>query len=72
MASIVLFASPNFPFKILRTGDLLRQSVAGGGHTTRIPSEVGRDNRRAPFDMSDFPALAGRVSLTHVTPRDAY
>lgn len=50
--------------------DLLRQSVGSGGHTTRIPCEAVRETRRVPFDMSDFPALAGRVSLPHGAPRD--
>merc|ERR1719181_462887 len=42
----------------------------GGIHATHVPSELGRETRRAPFDMSEFPALAGRTQLPHGTPRD--
>lgn len=39
-----------------------------GMHATAQPS---MDSRRAPFDMSEFPALAGQVSLPHCIGRES-
>jgi hypothetical protein len=39
-----------------------------GMHATAQPST---DSRRAPFDMSEFPALAGQVSLPHCIGRES-
>lgn len=50
-------------------GDLTRHPVRIPH--ANLPVEMGRDARRAPFDMSEFPALAGRVQLPHSAPRDS-
>ena len=48
--------------------DTTNQPLMSGGHIAHIPPN--RETRRVPFDMSDFPALAGHVSLPHCTSRE--
>jgi len=48
--------------------DTTNQPLVSGGHIAHIPPN--RETRRVPFDMSDFPALAGHVSLPHCTSRE--
>jgi len=68
----VSFATNDISQKIQNPpdGDLPQRQADSAG-AAQGPSELHRDNHRAPFDMSEFPALAGHANLEHAPPRES-